>query len=408
MIVFGNKPDAPMKHDRLEIINMGYISSEQEMAKLYNSADVFLAPSTQESYGYTVAEAIACGTPVVAYNIGGIRDQIVHKKNGYLAKLHDIYDLKQGIEFCIANLNRVVNSLENDYQTVGNAYKQLCLEQQTGVFDISYPKNELLLDVYEKDNYIVQDTGADSDICYIFFSSHGLYYPETEEVFRKEIMENDRYEWKWVARNSSVYERAGRVIFVRDIWKCHYQKGINSLANTLDKTLDLLARLTKGYRVITVGSSAGAYMAVLSGIKLHAEYVFNFSGQWRIDAEIDDTYRDLTVMLDEYDGKIYYFVPAYWEADYKQYLSVRDFKCVYTFLFDGRKHAETMFAGNMCYVVDRDEETLDCYYRKYHKKVVRKLIFLIETVPFLKVIKIMTREIRGFIIRRLGRFWYGT
>lgn len=126
MIVFGNRLDSPMKHEKFKIINVGYISSEKEMSELYNRADVFLAPSTQESYGYTVAEAIACGTPVVAYNIGGIRDQIIHRKNGYLAKLHDIDDLKQGIEFCTTQLSKVDSFLKNDYQTVGNAYMQLC------------------------------------------------------------------------------------------------------------------------------------------------------------------------------------------------------------------------------------------------------------------------------------------
>ena len=55
-------------------------------------------------------------------------------------------------------------------------------------FNYRDPQNKLILKVYEQDNYIIYDTGADSDICYVFFSSNGLYYPETAEVFRNEII----------------------------------------------------------------------------------------------------------------------------------------------------------------------------------------------------------------------------
>ena len=63
-------------------------------------------------------------------------------------------------------------------------------------FNYKNPQNEQILKVYEKDNYLMYDTGVDSNTCYIFFSSNGLYYPETAEVFQKEIVEKDRYEWK--------------------------------------------------------------------------------------------------------------------------------------------------------------------------------------------------------------------
>ena len=38
------------------------------LAKLYAMADVFVNPTIQETFGKTTAEAMACGTPVVAYN----------------------------------------------------------------------------------------------------------------------------------------------------------------------------------------------------------------------------------------------------------------------------------------------------------------------------------------------------
>lgn len=266
-------------------------------------------------------------------------------------------------------------------------------------------ENALLLQAYEQDNYYYIDTDTDSDICYIFFSSNGLYYPDTEEVFCTQIFEKDRYEWKWVARNSAIYNRAGRVIFVRDIYKCWYARGINSRVDTIDRTLELLKELTEGYRVITVGSSAGGYMAVLSAAKLNAEFCINFSGQYHISREFGNPYDDLVVLLKDYVGKIFYFVPAHYEPDQKQYSSVRTLDCLKAFLFDDDKHASTMFTGNMCYIVDRDEEYLVHLYERYYGKEIGKLHFLFVTVPLRYIFGILFKEVQGFLVRRWGKHW---
>ena len=50
-------------------------------------------------------------------------------------------------------------------------------------FDIWDSQNEIVLKAYEKDNYQCVYTGVKSNICYIFFSSNGVYYPDTGEVF---------------------------------------------------------------------------------------------------------------------------------------------------------------------------------------------------------------------------------
>lgn len=277
----------------------------------------------------------------------------------------------------------------------------------TEKFDIRDWENPLLREAYDQKNYCCIDTGADSNICYIFFSSNGLYYPDTEAVFRTQILEKNRYEWKWVVKNSRIPNVAGRIIYVRDIYKCWYSKGINSKINTIDKVIVLLKELTNHYRVITVGSSAGGYMAVLSAIMLKAGYCLNFSGQYHIAKELGNPYCDLTKFLGDYGGEIFYFVPAYYEEDRKEYLSVRDFACVKAFLFDGHKHASTMLTGNMCDIVDCSEDRLLFYFRKYEGKKIKKMEFLFYTVPVPKQVKILRTEIKGFIIRKLRRHWNG-
>jgi glycosyltransferase involved in cell wall biosynthesis len=82
---------------------MGYLLDEYSTALVYNSADVFIAPSLAEAFGYVVMEALSCGTPVVGFDVGGIPDMISHKENGYLAKYKDAADISEGIKFCLQN-----------------------------------------------------------------------------------------------------------------------------------------------------------------------------------------------------------------------------------------------------------------------------------------------------------------
>ena len=64
-----------------------------------------IVPSKQESFGQTASEAMACGTPVVAFNSTGLKDIIDHKINGYLAEPFNSEDLKNGIEWILNNDN---------------------------------------------------------------------------------------------------------------------------------------------------------------------------------------------------------------------------------------------------------------------------------------------------------------
>jgi glycosyltransferase involved in cell wall biosynthesis len=71
------------------------------LALLYSAVDVFVAPSIEENFSATVFESLSCGTPVVAFNIGGMPDMIMHNKNGYLAEPFDTDDLANGIQWVL-------------------------------------------------------------------------------------------------------------------------------------------------------------------------------------------------------------------------------------------------------------------------------------------------------------------
>lgn len=67
-----------------------------ELAALYRAADVLIMPSRSESFGLVALEAQACGTPVVATDVGGLRD-IVDVGGGTLVSGHDPEDFARAV-----------------------------------------------------------------------------------------------------------------------------------------------------------------------------------------------------------------------------------------------------------------------------------------------------------------------
>jgi glycosyltransferase involved in cell wall biosynthesis len=88
---------------------LGTLTDDISMAILYAAADVLVAPSIQDNLPNVVMEALACGTPCVAFDIGGLPDLIEHQKTGYLAQPYNIEDLARGITWVLENHSRHQN-----------------------------------------------------------------------------------------------------------------------------------------------------------------------------------------------------------------------------------------------------------------------------------------------------------
>ena len=80
-------------------------------------------------FANTVMESLSCGTPVAAFDTGGMKDMIEHGVNGYLAKPYDTMDLAEGIKFCASHdlRSEARKSVENrfSYDIIGKKYKEL-------------------------------------------------------------------------------------------------------------------------------------------------------------------------------------------------------------------------------------------------------------------------------------------
>jgi len=76
--------------------NLGEIAI-QDMPALYQNADILLFPSVREGFGLVIAEAMACGLPVVATNASAIPELVIHGKGGFLCEIGNATDFAEKI-----------------------------------------------------------------------------------------------------------------------------------------------------------------------------------------------------------------------------------------------------------------------------------------------------------------------
>lgn len=101
IVVLGGDAERVKDALPLPVQAVNYLNGEQEIASLYNAVDLFVTPSLQDNLPNTIVEAMACGTPCVGFDVGGIPEMISHKQDGYVADYCDSIDFAQGIAWCL-------------------------------------------------------------------------------------------------------------------------------------------------------------------------------------------------------------------------------------------------------------------------------------------------------------------
>lgn len=104
---FGNLDKLITDDLGFEYKSFGYLHDNISLRLVYSCADVFVAPSLMDAFGKTLAEAMACSTPVVCFDATGSKDIVTHKINGYKAKPFESKDLGYGIEWILNTENYV-------------------------------------------------------------------------------------------------------------------------------------------------------------------------------------------------------------------------------------------------------------------------------------------------------------
>jgi glycosyltransferase involved in cell wall biosynthesis len=118
VVFFGNgKLDIPFKAHHL-----GHIKDKVMLSYVYSAADVFIFPSREDNAPMSLVEAMLCGTPVVASDVGNARELIRHKCNGYLANSEDVMDFCEGIKWLFSNNDAQLFRIQCSCRNISASY----------------------------------------------------------------------------------------------------------------------------------------------------------------------------------------------------------------------------------------------------------------------------------------------
>lgn len=248
--------------------------------------------------------------------------------------------------------------------------------------------SEIVRSVYiNEPNYKIEyDNSCKANICAIYFSSNDIYYPNNEDIFRKRIVEKNFFEWY----NTRINAR--KHIFIRDIFKQWYLEGINAELDSPEKIFEWLKGETEGYEVVTVGSSAGGYSAVLYGSLLKAQKVIAFNAQFSLKA-----------IGDESGEKCNPLVYKYKNTDRSKYFELKDkiSDSVNYFYFLSVGCEEDMLQATKLFTPPIPPKSFNCLrFKTAH-----------HGIPFLKValVKVLNMEekdLKGFTKKKNHPIWF--
>jgi glycosyltransferase involved in cell wall biosynthesis len=97
LLLLGDGGEAFAAEAGLPAVCLGYVGSDRLKAIAYSAADLFVSPTRAEAFGLTLLEAMACGVPLVSFDVGGTAETVRPGVTGYLARREDPEDLARGI-----------------------------------------------------------------------------------------------------------------------------------------------------------------------------------------------------------------------------------------------------------------------------------------------------------------------
>ena len=138
LVIFGKASENLNHLFQIPIKSLGMLNGDEVLVQVYNAVEVFITPSLNDNLPNTIAEAMSCGTPVVAFKTGGIPEMIDHQENGYLANFKSSEDLAKGILWLYTQWNSQKSNPQTPvYQTIRDSAQKKAVK--------AYDHNQVML-----------------------------------------------------------------------------------------------------------------------------------------------------------------------------------------------------------------------------------------------------------------------
>ncbi|MEH2348512.1 MAG: glycosyltransferase family 4 protein [Nostoc sp.] len=97
VLILGNNGDVIAKEAGIDSLYLGYVTSDRLKSVAYSAADLFIFPTRADNLPLVLQESMACGTPMISFNVGGIPDLVRPDITGYLAEPEKTDSFSEGI-----------------------------------------------------------------------------------------------------------------------------------------------------------------------------------------------------------------------------------------------------------------------------------------------------------------------
>jgi glycosyltransferase involved in cell wall biosynthesis len=106
----------------LKIEGLGHFTSDAALCEVYAAADVFLLPSLEDNLPNTVLEAMSCGTPVIAHEIGGVPEMVEHDQTGFLVPVNQPAQFARAMLWAAEHAGRVQEWRNNGLRQIQSRF----------------------------------------------------------------------------------------------------------------------------------------------------------------------------------------------------------------------------------------------------------------------------------------------
>ena len=129
LLVVGNRASEWETAVTVPVTAIETVKDDHLLAILYSAADLFVHPALADNLPNGVLESLACGTPVVAFDVGGVGEAVRPMETGYLARHKDAGDLSEGIK-CLLDDPDLRRRLRVRCREVAEAEYDMALQTQ--------------------------------------------------------------------------------------------------------------------------------------------------------------------------------------------------------------------------------------------------------------------------------------